>query len=160
MKLSENPYVRKTAIYVIVFTVGAAAGYFSLPAKVVTKTETKIVEKIVEVRAQDKKERQNVRIVETKKPDGTVVKTTEIIKEKDTKTNVATNTDRTEDNKTEKTVEYSKDGLLISVTASTNLDRPGLSYGAEVQRRLFGPLWLGAHGSTDKTFGMSLGVSF
>jgi hypothetical protein len=37
--------------------------------------------------------------------------------------------------------------------------RPSL-YGATVERRVLGPVWLGVHGRTDRVFGLTVGIEF
>lgn len=145
----------------VLFLVGTACGYFALPAKVVTKTETKVVTQIVKDTSQDKENHLKVVIVEEKKPDGTVVTTTTKTQDTDTKTNTDTKINKDQDTTTDKEVMYAKNSLTINALAATQIgDTSGVLWGLQVTRKLIGPIQIGVFGLTNRTLGGSLGISF
>lgn len=91
-----------------------------------------------------------VTIVKTiTKPDGT----TETISETTDKST------KKETSRKEAIVVARKD-WMIGASASTKFSNLEPIYGAQVQRRILGPFYLGATASTDKTVGVSLGFEF
>jgi hypothetical protein len=132
------------------FVLGAALGRYSLPAKIVTKTEIQTQIKTITI------DKSKVHTVETKKPDGTVITVTDINRNIDENSNDKIKED------IEKTVTYNTQQWLISGVAKYDFTRPtmGLAYGAEVKRRLLGPIWVGALGTSDGTGLITIGVSF
>jgi hypothetical protein len=159
----------------ILFLVGAAVGRFSLPAKVVTKTETKTVEKeVVKWKTEIKRDQQNNKdtvTTETHYPDGRVVKETHIVDKgttvTDNKTDETKTDNKSSDTTTEKTTEYSTHDWNFAALGAIKKDSggnpalaSGFDYGLHVQRRVLGPFYLGGFGLTDKTLGASVGVSW
>lgn len=143
-----------TVIAAAIFTLGVAVGRFSLPQKVITKTETKIVEKVV--LEKEKKADKEIIVTERRRSDGTVTKRTEI-KDKSVTTTKET-ADTTVNSLTHTVTEYRQD--LYKLRALSALHSGEIVYGAGVERRLLGPFWLGAWALTDKTLGLSLGLTF
>ena len=155
------------------FIGGAAVGRFSLPAKVETKIEEKIVVKeVIKWKTQyvknEQKDKETV-IIETHYPDGKIVKETHIVDKGTIVVNKTAEgskeTDKKEETTTEKTVEYAnRDWSFAALAAPKKSSEGGVSltsgvdYGLHVQRRVLGPFYLGGFGLTDKTFGASLGV--
>ena len=156
-----------------ILLVGLAVGRFSLPAKVVTKTEIQVVTKEVESKTSDqeiarKSNKDFVRIV-TKKPDGTVITETHIIDKSTSKTTEVTQDTTEKDSSTtitqDKTVTYAKNDWHVSGLASPSGDNsflrgPSIAYGLMVERRILGPFYIGGFGLTNHTIGASLGVTF
>lgn len=158
----------------IIVTIGVAilvafgVGRYTAPVKVqekeVIKYVDKVVEKIVEVNNTSSKQNKVVIKFTTIKPDGTkttelrtyytneIEVTSKLVDEKKETTNV--------DKTTEKVVEYKKDDNILALNAKASLDSIIPTYGLSYQRRIIGPIYLGAFGFTDKTFGLNLGISF
>lgn len=134
--------------------------------RIVTNTEIKEVVKYVKVTSTVTE-----REITTTKPDGTTV----VEKEK-TRTNENTqvdssrNTNSTTDTKVEakvdtKTVRIQRD-WRVGGTVGVDFSNPfpssfgDLVYGASVERRIIGPIYLGVWGNTGKQGGISVGVEF
>jgi len=147
----------------IAAVIGVAIGRFSLPAKVVTKTETVEVDKKLSQTDSNKQDHKIVTIVETKKPDGTVTKTTTIKDDSTQQSNTKISEQDNKDSKSSKEVTYNTQRWSISALA---VDRPAnvssaeIAYGAHVQYRILGPFTVGGMVLTDKTVGVSLGITF
>jgi len=163
-KLNDSPTFKKGLMLLGLFVIGVAVGRYTLPAKIVIKTETKTIEKLVE--DINKKENSNkvIKIVEKTEKDGTVTKTTEIVDKSTTDTNTKIVKDTDSSSKTEKTTTYAKNDWHFAALAGTGLFDKGLSqsvvYGIGVQKRLIGPFYVGAFGFSNKFAGASLGMSF
>lgn len=165
----------------VIFVVGAAVGRFSLPAKVVTKTETKTVTQVVTqqvvktvVQHDVQKNDNTVTVkVENDKADGTKTITTTIVDkntyaaetDKNAQATTATASNTTSDTTTSKTTTYSKNDWMISAMAApssisfSNLG--GISYGAKVDRRIIGPVYIGVFSLPSTVpIGASIGISF
>lgn len=162
----------KTKIAVaLVALIGAfGAGWYMTPTKTVIKTETKIVEKIVEKEKESvdktKKNDKVVIVVETVYPDGRRVKETKIVDKGSIVVNIDKERDSTKDSTTEttteKTVERAQASLSVSALAAkdvTNLTGAP-AFGAYVSKRVLGPFTVGAFGLSSGTIGVSLGVLF
>lgn len=157
---------------VLLLGIGAAIGRFEGPAKVVTKTETKVVTQTV-VKEVEKKSTQTNKntvttVTETTKPDGTKTKTT-VITDKDSikvvdNTKLDEKSNSSSDTKSSTVTTYSKNDWNVSAMASVT--KPKLSnlgtiaYGLEVDRRIIGPISAGVFGLTDQSYGVTLGISF
>jgi hypothetical protein len=156
----------------VILVSGLAIGRFTLPAKVVTKTQIQIqTQEVVKVQTQyvqTKDANKDYIRTETKQPDGTIVIKTEIVDksithtddEKVTNDMKSSNTTVTQD----KTITFAKNDWHISALASPSGDNKllnsSLAYGAHVERRIIGPFYLGAFGLSNNTMGLSVGVSF
>ncbi len=150
----------------ILFFAGLAFGRWTLPAKVVTKTE--VVTKEVEViKYRDRIVKQKAKhIVEVVHhfPDGTLItKRTEDDKE----TSKEVKTGRREDDKvsessTKVTTEYRKANWRIGALLSADVTRlgAGFDYGGRAERRVLGPVWLGVEASKSGHVGASVSVEF
>lgn len=158
-------WITTGAIAVALLVAAFLAGRFSKPAEVreVVKVETKTVtewkDRVVYVKDQKKK----ATTTTTKKPTGEVV----IVKveETDTDTHATTASDGAlhsfEVRESEKVTTSAKPGWRAGVNASWSslFPRPD-AYGVEVDRRLFGTVWLGVRASTDKTAGIAVGLEW
>lgn len=171
MEIEQN--VKLGLIAAVVFIAGLAAGRYTLPAKVITKTEIQTVEKEViknkEVTSKDTNKDRELVIVETTKPDGTKIVekhyiNRDQIKEDSTKTNTVTDTKRTDSKSETVTINDKNDWNLSALVTTSHTDsdmfHQSLSYGVHVQRRIIGPFSIGAFGITNKTYGLSVGASF
>lgn len=140
---------------------GIGIGRFSLPAKVITKTETIEVEKKQAVTNVTQNDKSTTTVTETKKPDGTVSTTTVV------SNNITTNTHDTaqdvtdSDTKTDKEITYNTDKLGINVLAGVDVTKPTqVIYGGQLEYRVIGPVNAGIFGLANGLFGVSLGLRF
>lgn len=133
--------------HLIVFTVGIIAGAW------IAQQSAKVVKQEVKVETvQDKTQiHENKTIVEKIKPDGTVIR--KIVEKKDTKADVKK--DKAE-SKVE-IVDRTKD-WFVGAMAATNFSTTPV-FGAQVNRRILGPFSAGVFLLTDKTAGVTLGLS-
>jgi hypothetical protein len=136
-------------IIIIAIAVGYGFGRYVQPAKVVTvvkevKTDNQVVDKNIVTT-----------VTETKKPDGsdTIVTKTEDKSVDKTKENDTFNSTTTTTNQ--------KTQWRVSALAGLrydNLTTP--NYGAIVEKRLLGPIFVGAWGNSGKEAGISIGLEF
>lgn len=139
--------------------VGVAIGRFTLPAKIIVKTETVEVDK--STAATDKNDHSVTTVTQIKKVDGSVVTTTVTAKNVQTDSKVSNIIDK--DSKTDKETIYNTASWTLGVIASAKpLSglHPTVTYGGEVLYKLLGPFQVGAMGLTDGTFGVILGITF
>lgn len=161
---------RALAVFVAVF-LAFAVGRFATPAKVVVQTKTQTVEKIVQAKAEVRTETQVVyrdRTVVTHK-DGTVEHRNI---EQTSNGQVDTKHESAEkvvyrDRELLRVVESPKPQWRVGVLAGVDilhLGRPQLfgpvALGAHVERRIAGPVWLGAFGLSSGAAGVSVSVEF
>jgi hypothetical protein len=139
----ETKYFLPIALLLVVL--GYGLGRYLQPAKVVTKTQI-VTQTVVHDHIH------TVTITVTK-PDGTKTTTTTTdnnsVSDKDTQSNSSTVTT------------YSKPDWKVSGLAGlqlTNLHSP--VYGAEIDKRLLGPIFVGVWGLTNSTAGVSVGLEF
>lgn len=139
--------IKNIVILLVAVVLGYAFGRYAQPARVETKIVTQI--KTVEVESKNVK----TTTTETTKPDGTKVVTTttqdnSVITDN---TNSVTKSDTVKDNRAQ-----------WKVTAQLSPTKPQLYYfyGAEVDRRILGPIFAGAYMNVDKNFGVSIGLEF
>jgi hypothetical protein len=148
--------------------VGAAFGRFTAPSKVVEKEvikyQDKIVEKVVYVKDTSEKKHQVTTTTVTTKPDGTKVETTVITFDDNTDTTQKNSDNKTDTSETdttkEKTTTYAKDQYLVSISQKLNISDKNMSFGGSFNKRVLGPIYVGAFGFTDGTIGASIGLSF
>lgn len=129
-------------------------------------------EVVEEVRQLEEEHRQEetatVRHVETReerRPDGAVT----IVRVEDERTEAAATVERERqaDARAElrevKVTERARPSWRVSAQAGWSITRPSIRpelYGAEVSRRIVGPLWLGVWGRADRTAGVSLAMEW
>jgi hypothetical protein len=149
-----NPELKsKLILATVCLGLGAIAGYELVPTRVEYKE--KVVEKIV-TQTETKKDRDLVRVKETR-PDGTTITRTEIKDRTETNSSSAT----TKVAETSKTTER-RTPVNLSLLAGKplgNIVNAEYTFGLHASKQLLGPLSLGVWGTTDKTIGLSLGVS-
>ena len=149
----------KPAIAILIsILVGYAAGRFTAPHKVVTETKEVIVTKEVEVIA--KNDHKKTKVTETDKPDGTKTIVTTIVDDSNESDSKQTDT---KDSKESKVTVYSNDRHNLSLAVGSTLKLPGLfspRFGAIYTIDVLGPISVGAFGFTDRSFGVTLGLSF
>lgn len=134
---------KKIGYAIAALVVAFAAGRFSSPKKV----EIKEVERVRVVKDQQVKETKK----ETRLKDGTVI--IETTKDKQT------HTDKNSEKKTEKSVE-SRANYRVGLIYKPTMLKQSESYGLILERRLFGEIYFGVTGSTDKTVGLVLSIGF
>jgi hypothetical protein len=159
---------KRTVVIVslLLVSLGAGIGKYASPEKVVTKTETITVEKEVikykESGSENTKVDKVTVIVEDISKDGTIHRETvqvdktqidkfiskELDKKKETDTTVVTETEKTNQ-------------ALWHISALASVKQGEIpSYGALVEKRVLGPISVGAFGLTNKTAGITIGYSF
>ena len=158
---------------IVLLVLAFVAGRYGTPERVVTKTETQIVEKevvkTVEKKVRDQKNDKVTLITETVSPDGTkkrevkIVDKSEITNYSDKNTEKQSETSVTQ--KTETTRESKSLGWNVSALGSMSHSKDDLlgnsvSFGVHVQRRVLGPFSVGVFGLTNQTYGLSVGGSF
>jgi hypothetical protein len=132
--------------------VGFAFGKYALPGKVQIKTQE--VEKIVTVVQHDTVTETH----EVKRPDGTVITDT-TIKDRDTANTSTVDTKKSSETITNQKPQWKVQGLVGLSTK--DLGQP--AYGVGVERRIIGPIFVGAWGlskSTEQTAGLSVSLEF
>lgn len=141
-------YLKIIAAVLVALALGYGIGRYLQPAEI--KTEVREVEKVVE------KIKKDIVIVEreTKSPDGTVV----IDRRTEDRSEEAVSRDTRKDEKSEITA-Y-KPQWRVSALAKAKLDAIIPQYGAHVDRRILGPVWLGVGAYQDGTAQVSVGWEF
>jgi 7-cyano-7-deazaguanine synthase in queuosine biosynthesis len=135
----------KTTVFIaaLLILVGYAFGRYGQPARVETKVVT-VIQK-VEVTHHD------TTTTETDSPDGTKTITTVDKSVDSTTTNSSTKSD---------TVVDGRNQWVASVKFAPQNPQIGYFYGAEVQRRILGPILAGAFVNTDRRVGLSVSLEF
>lgn len=161
MTITRNQKIIALAVsYVVV----AAVGRYTVSEKIVTVTKTVEVEKKHEDDKTDEKKNTHVKkvIQTTKKPDGTITRTTTVTDDStdDTKTNdtIATTDNKQTDSIT--TITKGSDKVTISALGGWDLTQGKLVYGVSATKPILGPITVGAWALTNPSFGISLGLQF
>jgi hypothetical protein len=145
------PAITKLILALIAcFLLGLGVGYFSLPQKVVTQVEVK--EKIVTVTEKVKADNVVTVYREIQRPDGT-----KEIRSRTFDKSVSTEAETKDDSKSvseTKTVERKQPDWKVAGLATTT------GYGASIERRILGPIFLGAFGLSSGMAGISVGLLF
>lgn len=152
---------RKILIVIISLTVGAALGYYALPSKIVEKEVIKIVEKKVKDTTEKENKNKIKIITEVIMPDGTIKREIKEIDKGIITIDASEIIDKDTTKDKEKIVEHKKNNLMVYASIGTRIgkiDKP--TYGIGVQKRLFGPIWLGAYATEHKDVALTLGLSF
>jgi len=141
---------KKYIVMAIVFmcAVGYAFGRYFQPPQVVTK-EVEVIKEVEVVKREVK-----TIIKEVTRPDGTKETTTTI----DENTKETTRKDQNRQNETIVTAQKPQWKVDLMVKASLTNIIP--VYGASVQRRILGPMFVGVQGWGDQSAGVSLGMEF
>lgn len=146
--MSKLKQYRNIAIVgLLLLAVGYGTGRYLQPAKIQIKKEEVIKE--VEVIKKD------IRIVEREitRPDGTKEK------ERITEDKSQESTKKEKDTKESTLIANKKPDWRVNGLAALNNDR-NVVYGLQVERRILGPISVGAFGLTDTTVGLSVGLEF
>lgn len=147
----------KAIIAVLIVAVSFAAGRYTTPEKV--KTETKIVEVEKKTKKVDTKEHKKTVIRWVTNPDGTKTKTEVITDDRDSNTSETDQIERDSSKTTEITRSSSK--VTVSALVGMSISAPGVPiYGVSVTKPILGPITVGFFGLTNKTGGLSLGLTF
>ena len=162
---------KQIIIAIVILAIGVAIGRFTLPAKIVTITETKIVTQVVTDQHQQENKDQVTTITETSdcvsgdcKPCKTV-KTTVIADKGKVTTDTHQEANSNTQTNTSTTTTYNTQNLMVSALVGTdalqNLSASNtLVFGVQVQKKLIGPIWIGAFGYSNKMVGGSIGLTF
>lgn len=128
----------------LLLVIGYSLGRYFTPQKVVTKTviETKTVTVV----------QRDTQTTVTEKPDGT--KTTVIVDKSIDTTHQDQTIDKT------KTVENNKPDWHVGLQLAPKNPQYEYFYGVQVERRILGPVFVGAFGDTDRTLGLVVGLEF
>jgi hypothetical protein len=157
--------LRSHAIVSLVsLAVGGASAWYLRPPVVETRTEYKdrVVEVVKTIREQVKTQtRRQVKTRTEEKPDGTKIT---VRTETGTETKTETDT-RSDGQKTASTEKVSVDRYWspdwsVRGLAGVDLRSKAFTYGAAVERRVVGPVWLGAWALSSGVVGASVGVTF
>lgn len=130
----------KLIAVVVLLAVGFGVGRYTVPEK---STEQTIVEK-------ELKKEETVIVREETRPDGTKIKETTNTTKKET-------AKRTE---TIKIVESKKPDWKVAGLVGYNFNKVKPVYGAVVERRILGNIFVGAWGTTDQQAGLSVSLEF
>lgn len=127
-------------VLILVFLLGVGVGKYSTPSKSTEKDKT--------VTSDQQGTTTNDTTIT--KPDGTVVKEhiVTVVKKEFIDREVA------------KVVEASKPSWAISALAGYSLQDNQRVYGIDVKKRVAGPVFVGAWGTTNRTIGLSIGYEF
>lgn len=165
----ELNFKKITVLLLAAFAIGIIVGKYTIPAKVVVKTEEKIVTKEVikwkEKKVKNESKDKEVVIIEIKYPDGTVRKEKRIVDKGtlriDYSKEGSKESTKTEERKTEVSQINSKyDWHVSGMVSPKDFSKDSIEYGLSVERRILGPFYLGIYGTTNRSFGGLLGVSF
>jgi len=125
--------------------VGAAIGRLAAPTRTQLSTQTQKTEQL--------EDHSKITKTEQKKPDGSVTTITTIEKNVGEKSQ--------EQNQSEKIVQRDSTHLLFSLIGAVNpVNGSGPVWGASVQGRVFGPIWIGGQALSNGQLGASIGLSF
>ncbi|RLF65330.1 MAG: hypothetical protein DRN30_04160 [Thermoplasmata archaeon] len=171
---------------IVSLILGVAVGRYATPEKKVTVFEEKIVEKVVVVEKRiivkiETKKTSKKTLVKTKKvtkPDGTIIEekveteedTTFVDHKEKEGTETTTNNEKTVDVKKKREIKYNTKKLHVSLlvgaagldSASTDnvFQRYPVMYGVHASYKFFGPVSIGAFGTSTNEFGISVGLEF
>ena len=148
--MNRNQYI----ICGILILISFASGRFLTPTKVVVKTNTVTVEKVIE----NKDIKQQEKIVQVKKADGTVVTTTDI----GTVTQDHTNTDKNINAVSVTTTTIAKPSMSVNVLLKTDISNNslGFKYGVQISKSILGPIEGGIFLFKDGMMGLNVGIRF
>jgi hypothetical protein len=167
-----NPRIHQAGFAVIILAGGYAAGRFSAPERVRTvetfKEDTESRERVRQLTAELETAKRHTRreVVTVVKPDGTreTHATTDTTVDQSRDTHVATETQRVEvkhvETLHESVTERSRPDWRVGPMVGFDLNRGAFAFGAHVERRILGPLSLGAFGLSNGTAGLSLSMEF
>lgn len=158
--------VAVTLVALLLFVLGYGTARFRTPVKVVTKTDTQVVTKdIIKWRTRVIKDSHEYKtVIEHKFPDGTWVRksTDEKTNEEKRDTRENRKEDKTSNTISQTTTTYSKPNWQFGVLTGFSATSPKGSFelGGYVDRRLLGPVWIGANATKSGRVGFSLGIEF
>lgn len=154
-------YLKLGLAGLLLILLGYAFGRYLQPATVVTKVEQHEVIKYVEKSTKEKNNNKDIVIVETRYPDGTVKKETHIVDKGTIVIDKSKESSDTKDSKSETIVSNTKPQWKASgLLGVADYSLSNRVYGLEVERRILGPIFLGAWGMNNKQLGVSLGLEF
>lgn len=149
----------KALIAAIALLTAYAAGRFTSPVKIVKETQTSAADKKTQDSDTDRTRHRDTTTVVVQSPDGKTTTTTHIVDDANTDSRTKTVDDaitRTQ-SRTETTYQGSK--VTLSALGGLAWDLTPV-YGVMASKELIGPIGVGAWGLTDRTFGVSLSLTF
>lgn len=149
--LIQNRIFQITAALIL----GSSIGYFSNHSKV----ETKEVEKIIYIEKQSQEQNRDQKITrkKTKTPDGTIVTETTVENKESNKSSKESVLVSEHSKETKIT---SRPDYRIGLIYKPLLPNQNQEYQIMFEKRIFGEIYLGLSGSSNKTFGISVGIGF
>lgn len=143
-----NQHIKTIALILGGLILSFAIGRYSVKNEVITKT--------VEVQTHENKEvRRHTESTTTKTPDGTTTTTTT------TDTATTSQKEQSKEIATQKIVEAIEPKLNVSVLMGYNRNNlHELIIGAHISKQLLGPVSFGVWVTTEKSFGVSVGLEF
>ena len=152
----------KVVICSVVVLTSFAFGRFSAPEKVRIETKTVEVEKKTEQKETAANQHKEVTVTEVVKPDGTKETTTKTTEDIIRKTDTVDKVVDAKEADTSKEVTRGSSKVTVSALAGINLSDPTKPpvLGASVTKPMLGPITTGLWGFTDKTVGVSIGLTF
>lgn len=153
MKFLKN---KSFGVGVLLVGLGIGIGWFSKPAKTITKTEIKEVVKVVKT----KQENKDVKITKKKttKKDGEVVEETTI--EDKSKTDTKVDASSKKEIKDERQTINSKGLTLSALILARDLSVNEYEYGIAVSKRIVGNISVGIIATEKRVVGLTLGLEF
>ena len=140
-------------ILIVVIAIGGfIAGRSTAPVKIHEVT----TEVVKQHEQQDSDSKKHITIIETTQPDGSKRKVTEVNQETKTDTTVQTDTNI----KRESTTTFSAGSIHIQGLIGGYIPFSAPIYGLSVSKQFIGPLSIGIWGLSDKTVGVSVGITF
>lgn len=146
----------KVIVCIVTVATAYALGRWSSPVKVETKTVTVEVEK--KESDTDKNKAIHTVVVETRKPDGTMEKTTTTDTASYSDTKVTDDTSKSTE--TDKTITYNSSKVTVMATYGLSLSTGTTVWGGSVSRPLLGPVAFGLFGLSNGIVGAQLGLAF
>jgi hypothetical protein len=141
---------------IIILAIGAGIGYFSKPAKVVTKIKEKEVIRYVE----KKKENKDIIVTEIKTVDKDGNVRVETTVQDRSRTESSSDSSSSRQSSSSKTVSNKLDLSIHVVSLFRDISMQDVEYGIYVRKRVIGNISFGVLGTENKTFGLSIGMDF
>lgn len=148
-----------TLLSLTALVVGLLLGRFSLPAKIITKTETVEVDKKQSSINSNKQDHSIVTVTQTKKPDGSITTVTQTQKNVAVVTDTKSKETDDKDTKTSKETDYNTSKWTLSALVIDQVGKAPV-YGGSVSFKVLGPFSIGILGASNGMFGTSIGITF
>lgn len=151
----------KSIIIVVCLACAYAFGRYSAPEKIITETKIVEVDKKTDKTDSDTEKYKKTTTEVVVSPDGTKKETTTITEDTNRHTDKESIEDSSKSQEDKKVIIGASGHLNASVLVGADISSPyGLIYGLHMSRNFIGPITLGVFGMTNKTVGISLGLTF